>query len=58
MEAVEAVERPERFLVRKVGKEFLVAAREIEWLEAAENYVNLDFLGRSNRSIPATPSCC
>ncbi|HEV7716511.1 MAG TPA: LytTR family DNA-binding domain-containing protein, partial [Steroidobacteraceae bacterium] len=43
---VEAVERPERFLVRKVGAEFLVAAREIEWLEAAENYVNLHVRGR------------
>jgi hypothetical protein len=39
--AVEAVERPERFLVRKLGAEFLVPARDIEWLEAAENYVNL-----------------
>ena len=43
---VEAVERPERFLVRKVGAEFLVAAREIEWLEASENYVNLHVRGR------------
>src|SRR5262245_42932021 len=37
---VEPVERPERFLVRKLGSEFLVSARDIEWLEAAENYVN------------------
>lgn len=44
--AVEGVERPERFLVRKLGAEFLVAAREIEWLEAAENYVNLHVRGR------------
>jgi hypothetical protein len=44
---VEAVERPERFLVRKVGAEFLVAARDIEWLEAAENYVNLHVRGRA-----------
>jgi DNA-binding LytR/AlgR family response regulator len=43
---VDAVERPERFLVRKVGAEFLVAARDIEWLEAAENYVNLHVRGR------------
>lgn len=43
---VEAVERPERFLVRKIGAEFLVPAREIEWLEAAENYVNLHVRGR------------
>ncbi|MFI4980308.1 MAG: LytTR family DNA-binding domain-containing protein [Nevskiales bacterium] len=39
--AVEPVERPERFLVRKMGKEFLVAAADIEWLEASGNYVNL-----------------
>jgi hypothetical protein len=38
---VEPVDRPERFLVRKLGKEFLVAAREIEWLQASGNYVNL-----------------
>ena len=37
----EPVDRPERFLVRKLGSEFLVPARDIEWLEAAENYVNL-----------------
>ena len=38
---LEPVERPERFLVRKLGKEFLVAAADIEWLEASGNYVNL-----------------
>jgi hypothetical protein len=43
--ALESVERPERFLVRKLGSEFLVAARDIEWLEAAENYVNLHVRG-------------
>jgi hypothetical protein len=43
---VDAIERPERFLVRKLGAEFLVAARDIEWLEAAENYVNLHVRGR------------
>lgn len=42
---VEPIERPERFLVRKLGKEFLIAARDIEWLEAAENYVNLHLRG-------------
>lgn len=44
--AVEAIERPERFLVRKLGSEFLVPARDIEWLEAAENYVNLHVRSR------------
>jgi hypothetical protein len=43
---VEAVERPNRFLVRKLGAEFLVAANDIEYLEAAENYVNLHVRGR------------
>jgi hypothetical protein len=42
----EAVERPSRFLVRKLGAEFLVAAQDIEFLEAAENYVNLRVRGR------------
>ena len=42
----EAIERPNRFLVRKLGAEFLVAARDIEHLEAAENYVNLHVRGR------------
>jgi hypothetical protein len=39
--ALESVERPQRFLVRKLGKEFLVAASDIEWLEAQGNYINL-----------------
>jgi DNA-binding LytR/AlgR family response regulator len=43
---VERVERPERFLVRKLGKEFLVAAADVEWLQASSNYVNLHMRGR------------
>lgn len=43
---VESVERPERFLVRKLGKEFLVAANDIEILQASGNYVNLRVRGR------------
>jgi hypothetical protein len=43
---VEPVDQPERFLVRKLGKEFLLAAREIEWLQASGNYVNLRVRGR------------
>jgi DNA-binding LytR/AlgR family response regulator len=42
---VEPLERPERFLVRKLGKEFLVAANDIEWLQASGNYVNLRVRG-------------
>lgn len=45
-------EKPERFLVRKLRKEFLIAARDIEWLQAQGNYVGLhvnghDYLLRS-----------
>jgi len=43
---LEPIERPERFLVRKLGREFLVAANDIEALQAAGNYVNLRVRGR------------
>ena len=43
---VEPIDRPERFLVRKLGTEFLIAAREIEWLQASGNYVNLHVRAR------------
>lgn len=39
------IERPERFLVRKLGREFLVAANDIEWIQASGNYVNLRVRG-------------
>ena len=42
---LESVERPDRFLVRKLGREFLVAAQDIEWMQAAGNYVNLRVRG-------------
>jgi hypothetical protein len=42
---VESLERPQRFLVRKLGKEFLVAVDDIERLEAMGNYVNLHVRG-------------
>jgi hypothetical protein len=42
---LESLERPERFLVRKLGREFLVAASDIEWLQASGNYVNLRVRG-------------
>ena len=42
---VESLDRPERFLVRKLGREFLVAASDIEWLQASGNYVNLRVRG-------------
>ncbi len=43
---LEPVERPDRFLVRKLGREFLVPAADIEWLQASGNYVNLRVNGR------------
>jgi hypothetical protein len=39
--APEAAARPERFLVRKLRREFLVAAADIECLQAQGNYVGL-----------------
>ncbi len=36
----------DRFLIKKLGKEFLVRIDDIEWLEAAGNYVNLHAKGR------------
>jgi hypothetical protein len=41
-----APDRPDRFLVRMLGKEFLVAAADIECLQASGNYVNLRVRGR------------
>jgi len=32
---------PERLLVKKLGKEFLIQVQDIEWVEAAGNYANL-----------------
>jgi DNA-binding LytR/AlgR family response regulator len=48
----EPAPRPERFLVRKLRKEFLIAAGDIEWLQAQGNYIGLhvnghDYLLRS-----------
>ena len=37
--------RPERFLVRKLRREFLIAAGDIEWLQAQGNYVGLHVNG-------------
>ena len=43
--AEDANGRPERFLIRKLGREFLIAAGDIEWLQASGNYVNLRVRG-------------
>lgn len=45
--AVEQVDRPERFLVRTLGREFLIAAADVEWLQSSGNYVNLHLGGRA-----------
>lgn len=44
--------RPERFLVRQLRKEFLIAANDIDWVQSQANYVGLrvnghDYLLRS-----------
>jgi len=39
------VEQPAHFLVRKLGKEFLVATADIEYAQASGNYVNLRVRG-------------
>jgi hypothetical protein len=44
-EPVESIARPERFVVRKLGRDFLLAANDIEWLQASGNYVNLRVRG-------------
>jgi hypothetical protein len=36
----------DRFLVKKLGKEFIVKVNDVEWLEASGNYVNLHMKGR------------
>lgn len=43
--AAEPVERPAHFLVRTLGKEFLLATADIEYAQAASNYVNLHVRG-------------
>jgi LytTr DNA-binding domain len=40
-EVPESPQRPDRFLVRKLRREFLIAATDIDWLQAQGNYVGL-----------------
>ncbi|WP_313342827.1 LytTR family DNA-binding domain-containing protein [Stenotrophomonas sp.] len=42
---VEPVDRPGRFLVRKLGRDFLVATDDVEYAQAAGNYMNLRVRG-------------
>jgi len=46
-EPVESIERPQRLLVKKLGKEFLIHLKDVEWMEAAGNYVNLHVAKRA-----------
>ncbi|UXH77175.1 LytTR family DNA-binding domain-containing protein [Roseateles amylovorans] len=39
--AMDKPPRPERLLVKKLGKEFLLPMAEIEWVQACGNYINL-----------------
>ncbi|MEN1728842.1 MAG: LytTR family DNA-binding domain-containing protein, partial [Pseudomonadota bacterium] len=41
-----STDRPERFLVKMLGREFLVPADKIESVSAAGNYVNLHVAGQ------------
>lgn len=36
----------DRFLVKKLGREFLVRTRDIDWIESCGNYVNLHVAGK------------
>lgn len=46
---VESLDRPERFPARKLGREFLIAAGDIDWLQASGNDVNLRVRGHDHR---------
>jgi hypothetical protein len=41
-----SVEIADRFLIKKLGREFLVRVEDIDWIEASGNYVNLHVDGR------------
>jgi len=40
-EAIEPELPPERLLIKKLGREFLIQTNDIEWIEASGNYANL-----------------
>jgi len=40
-EQKEPLQRPERLLIKKLGREFLIQVSDIEWVEASGNYANL-----------------
>ena len=54
---VEPIERPERFLLRKPGREFLLPANDVEWLQAMDNYLNPQ-PARASSPLPPTLDHC
>ncbi len=40
-EQLQPAELPKRLLVKKLGREFIINIKDIDWIEAAGNYVNL-----------------
>ncbi|MCO7222793.1 LytTR family DNA-binding domain-containing protein [Pleionea sp. CnH1-48] len=40
-EETEQSEKPTRLLIKKLGKEFIIRVEDIDWIEAAGNYMNL-----------------
>jgi len=40
-EDTQVPDKPERLLVKKIGKEFIIKIEDIEWIEASGNYMNL-----------------
>lgn len=45
-EDASSIERPDRLLIRKLGREFIIRVEDIEWIEASGNYMNLHLDGR------------
>ncbi|CAN5311515.1 LytTR family DNA-binding domain-containing protein [soil metagenome] len=45
---VASIDQPDQFLVKKLGKEFLLPAADIEWIQAKGNYVNLRVRGHDH----------
>jgi hypothetical protein len=44
-EAEESISKPDRILIKKLGREFLIQVQDIEWIEASGNYANLHIKG-------------
>lgn len=44
-ESAEPESPPERLLIKKLGREFLIQTADIEWIEASGNYANLHIKG-------------